>query len=193
MLIVGLTGGIGSGKSTIAGVFQVLGATIYSSDERAKQLYFVPKIKQQVETIFGKEAYLDNEVLNKKYIAEKIFSNARLLNQINELIHAEVKKDFEIFIKQHAKAKYIIKESALLIEANILPSLHKLVVVTAPIALRKGRTMKRDNLSEQEFEKRISQQLPDEEKIKKADWVLHNSEEDLLIPQIIKIHQALMR
>jgi dephospho-CoA kinase len=192
MIIVGLTGGIGSGKSTVAKVFETLGIKIYNSDERAKELYFVPQVKAEIEKLLGKGAYVNETTLNKKYISEKIFSDNELLKQVNSIIHAEVKKDSDVFEKTHVSEKYIIKESALLIEAKLLSSIDKLVVVTSNINLRKQRVVLRDELSEEEVNKRIAQQVPEEEKIKLADWVLENNEEDLLIPQIVKIHQSLM-
>jgi|ERR1700756_3581237 len=192
MIIVGLTGGIGSGKSTVARVFETLGVKIYNSDERAKELYFIPEVKVEIEKLLGKEAYVNETILNKKYISEKIFSDNELLKQINSIIHTEVKKDSHAFAKTHVNEKYIIKESALLVEAKLLSSIDKLIVVTSNINLRKQRVALRDGLSEAEINKRIAQQVPEEEKIKLADWVLENNEENLLIPQIIKIHQSLM-
>ena len=192
MIIVGLTGGIGSGKSTVARVFETLGVKIYNSDERAKELYFIPEVKVEIEKLLGKEAYVNETILNKKYISEKIFSDNELLKQVNAIIHAEVKKDSDAFAKTHANEKYIIKESALLVEAKLLSSIDKLLVVTSNINLRKQRVALRDRLSEVEINKRLAQQVPEEEKIKLADWVLENNEESLLIPQIIKIHQSLI-
>jgi dephospho-CoA kinase len=192
MIIVGLTGGIGSGKSTVAKVFETLGVKIYNSDERAKELYFVPHVKAEIEKLLGKEAYINEATLNKKYISEKIFSDNELLKQVNAIIHTEVKKDFDAFAKLHANEKYIIKESALLIEAKLLSSIDKLLVVTSNINLRKHRVALRDGLSEEKIKKRMEQQVPEEEKIKLADWALENNEENLLIPQIIKIHQSLI-
>lgn len=191
MIIVGLTGGIGSGKSTVAKVFETLGIHVYYSDERAKELYFLPNVKPQIEQLLGKEAYLNDTTLNKNYVSKKIFSNADLLKQVNAIIHKEVKLDFERFANQHKAEKYILKESALLIEAKLLPSVNKLIVVTSTLALRKERIMKRNKLSEEEINKRISQQLPDEEKMKFADWVIENNEENLIIPQILSIHKSL--
>jgi len=192
MIIVGLTGGIGSGKSTVAKVFETLGVKIYNSDERAKELYFVPHVKLEIEKLLGKEAYVNETTLNKKYISEKIFSDNELLKQVNAIIHTEVKKDSDLFAKTYANQKYIIKESALLVEANLLSSIDKLLVVTSNINLRKQRVALRDGFSEKEINKRMAQQVSDEEKIKLADWVLKNNEENLLIPQIIKIHQSLL-
>ena len=192
MIIVGLTGGIGSGKSTVARVFETLGVKIYTSDVRAKELYFVPEVKVEIERLLGKEAYVNATTLNKKYISKKIFSDNELLKQVNAIIHTEVKKDSDAFAKIYANEKYIIKESALLVEAKLLSSTDKLLVVTSNINLRKQRVALRDGLSEEEINKRMAQQVPEEEKIKLADWVLENNEENLLIPQIIKIHQSLL-
>jgi dephospho-CoA kinase len=192
MIVLGLTGGIGGGKSTVAKVFETLGVNVYYSDERAKELYFLPHVKPQIEQLLGKEAYLNETTLNKTYISQKIFSDTNLLKQVNAIIHAEVKNDFEVFAKKHKYDKYIIKESALLIEVKLLPSVDKLIVVTSTLALKKQRIIKRNGLSEEEINKRISQQLPDEEKVKLADWVIENNEENLLIPQILKIHRSLM-
>jgi dephospho-CoA kinase len=192
MIVVGLTGGIGSGKSTVAKVFETLGVKIYNSDERAKELYFVPHVKAEIKKLLGKEAYVNETTLNKKHISEKIFSDNELLKQVNAIIHTEVKKDSDAFAKTHANEKYIIKESALLVEAKLLSSIDKLLVVTSNINLRKHRVALRDGLSEEEITRRIAQQVPDEEKIKLADWVLENNEENLLIPQIVKIHESLM-
>lgn len=192
MIIVGLTGGIGSGKSTVAKVFETLGIHVYYSDERAKELYFLPQVKPQIEQLLGKEAYLNDTTLNKSYVSQKIFSDVDLLKQVNAIIHQEVKLDFERFANQHKSEKYILKESALLIEAKLLPSVNKLIVVTSTLSLRKQRIIKRNKLSEEEINKRIAQQLPDEEKVKFADWIIENNEENLLIPQILSIHQSLM-
>ncbi|HEX7413761.1 MAG TPA: dephospho-CoA kinase [Bacteroidia bacterium] len=192
MIIVGLTGGIGSGKSTVATVFETLGISVYYSDERAKELYFLPKVKLQIVQLLGKEAYLNRTTLNKSYISQKIFSDADLLKKVNAIIHTEVQKDFELFAQQHKNEKYILQESALLIEEKLLTMIDKLIVVTSTLALRKQRIIKRNQLSEEEITKRINQQLPDKEKIKFADWVIENNEEKLLIPQLLKIHQSLL-
>jgi dephospho-CoA kinase len=191
MIILGLTGGIGSGKSTVAKVFETLGVPVYYSDERAKVLYFVPQVKSRIEILLGKEAYSDEVTLNRKYISQKIFSDDELLKQVNSIIHTEVKNDFDVFAKKHSAEKYIVKESALLIEANLLSSVSKLLVVSSNRYLRELRIVGRDGLTKEEIQRRMEKQLPDSEKIKYADWVIENNEEDLVIPQIVKIHQNL--
>src|ERR1700751_2325171 len=143
MIIVGLTGGIGSGKSTVARVFETLGVKIYNSDERAKELYFVPHVKVEIEKLLGKKAYVNPLTIDRKYISEKIFSDSELLKQVNAIIHAEVKKDSDAFAEKNANEKYIIKESALLVEAKLLSSIDKLLVVTSNINFRKHRDVLR--------------------------------------------------
>jgi dephospho-CoA kinase len=192
MKVLGLTGGIGSGKSTIAGIFKTLGIPVYNSDERAKELYFIPEIKNQVEDLLGTKAYRNKSALNKKYISEKIFSDKILLEKLNAIIHPAVGKDFDAFKKLYAAEKYIVKESALLIEARLLKTIDKLIVVTSDITLRTDRIKKRDNLKKEEIENILKKQLSDSDKIKKADWVIENNEKSLLIPQVIKIHKSLI-
>jgi len=193
MKVLGLTGGIGSGKSTIAGIFKTLGVAVYNSDERAKELYFNAEVKKQVESLLGKEPYENKTTLNKKYISSKIFSDKALLGKLNAIIHPAVGNDFEEFKKLHTNEKYIVKESALLIEADLLKKIDKLLVVTSSDKLRIERIKKRDGSNKEEIVKIIARQLPDEEKIKQADWVIENNEENLLIPQVIKIHKELSR
>lgn len=193
MRILGLTGGIGSGKSTVAGIFKTLGVPVYNSDERAKELYFNKEIKKQVEELLGSETYANSTTLNKKHISEKIFSDKDLLEKLNAIIHPAVGKDFLSFKKKHANKKYIVKESALLIEAKLLRTIDKLVVVTATDSVRKDRVKKRDGLSAAAVENIMAKQLPDTEKVKQADWVIENNETELLIPQVLKIHRELGR
>jgi dephospho-CoA kinase len=192
MKILGLTGGIGSGKSTVAQIFKTLGVAVYNSDRRAKELYFVPEIKSKVETLLGKKAYKNGKTLDKKYIRDKIFSDKKLLKELNAIIHPAVGKDFEDFKRQHKKDIYVVKESALLFEAGIVKVVDKILVISTTPELRKIRLAKRDNLGEKEIEQIIEKQMPDKEKIKKADWVIENNEEKLLIPQVIKIHQGFL-
>lgn len=192
MKVIGLTGGIGSGKSTIAGIFKTLGVPVYNSDERAKELYFNTEIKKKVIELLGNDAYKDETTLNKKFIGRKIFSDKELLTKLNAIIHPAVGKDFEEFKKIHTKEKYIVKESALLIEAGLLKTVDKLLVVTSNEILRTDRLKKRDGLNKEEISNIIAKQLPDAEKIKKADWVIENNEQELLIPQVLKIHKSLL-
>ena len=185
-MIIGLTGGIGSGKSIVAKMFEILGCLVFNSDETAKLIYFEENIKSQVINLLGQEAYKNPTELNKSFISKKIFSNTDLLHQLNTIIHPEVKNCFETF-KRENKNKIIIKESALLFEAKTDKDMDKIVLVTAKDEIRVNRVIERDGLTKDEVLKKIKAQISQEEKIKMADFVIYNNEEEFLITQVIKI------
>lgn len=189
-MIIGLTGGIGTGKSTVAKVFEVLGAVVFDSDTSAKHMYFMPEVKAQVIDLLGKEAYASDTQLNKIYISHTIFSNTDLLKQLNQIIHPAVGKAFKAFAEKNQE-KLVVKESALLFETGIYKELPVNVVVTSPLEMRIDRVMKRDGLSRHEVEQKIKSQMSDEEKIKLADHVIYNNEKDSLIEQVITLYHKL--
>lgn len=187
MKIICITGGIGSGKSTVAKIIQTLGYPVYYSDEKAKQMYFLTDVKNQIIEILGKDAYLNDKQINKNYIASKIFSDKSLLEKINHIIHSAVKKDFQTFLNEHKEKNIVFKESALIFEAGLQNNCDKIILVTAPKDIRIKRVMKRDNLSEKEILQRMNNQWNDEEKIKHSDYVIVNSEEEPLLPKVLNI------
>ena len=189
-MIVGLTGGIGTGKSTVAKLFEVLGAKVFNSDENAKDQYFVPAIKQQVIDLLGKECYSDERTLSRKYVSNKIFSDTTLLKKLNAIIHPAVIKDFKAFANAHP-GKLIIKESALLFEVGLDKELDKVILITCPLELRIERVMKRDGLSREEILNKIKSQLSDDEKLKLTDLVIKNDETEFLITQTLKLFNEL--
>ncbi len=189
-MIVGLTGGIGTGKSTVAKLFELLGAKVFNSDDNAKQQYFVPEIKQQVIALLGKECYLSDGTLDRKYISGKIFSDTGLLQKLNGIIHPAVGKDFKAFVNSNP-GKLIIKESALLFEVGLDKELDRVILVTSPLELRIERVMKRDNLSREEVMNKIKSQLSEAEKLKLTKLVINNDEKEFLIPQTLKIFKEL--
>lgn len=189
-MVVGLTGGIGSGKSTVAAIFKLLGCKIFNSDEVAKQIYFEEDIKQHVVHLLGNDAYLNSTTLNKPYINSKIFSNTDVLKLLNSIIHPAVINKFEAFCQKN-KNELIIKETALLFEANLQNQVDKIVLVTATDELRIKRTMLRDNLSKEEVAKKINSQLSQNEKIKHSHFIIDNNETELVIPQVIVIYKQL--
>lgn len=190
-MIVGLTGGIGSGKTTVAKLFQTMGCIIYNSDERAKELYFNPEVKQQVIHLLGDEAYLNDTELNRDFISKKVFSNTLLLHQLNAIIHPAVKKDFEQFVNQFPLNRIIIKETAILFEIGIQKDLDYSILVTASVETKTNRVMKRNHISKEEVEKRMHAQWTDEQKIPLADFVIYNNPSDALIPQVLKVIENL--
>jgi len=189
-MVIGLTGGIGSGKSKVAQLFEVLGCKVLNSDAIAKQCYFKPHVKEKIIKLLGHEAYLNEGGLNKNYISQKIFSDKNLLQQINQIIHPEVKKEFENFISQHPQ-QIIIKESALLFEAGLEKEVDKVIVVVANDERRIERTMKRDGSSREKVLKQMEAQMPQQEKQNKAHFVIYNNEDHFLIEQVLKVMNAL--
>ncbi|MBL7895078.1 MAG: dephospho-CoA kinase [Bacteroidia bacterium] len=190
-MIVGLTGGIGTGKSTVGKLFQVLGVPVYNSDDRAKELYFLPEVKEKVTALLGNEAYHADGSLNRAYISQKIFSDSSLLSKINGIIHPAVEEDFTSFKEEYKTHKYIIKETALLFETGLYKKVDKIILVMAPLEERLKRVMQRDKSSREDVLKRISHQMPDEEKQPISDFVIDNNETEGLIPQVLAIHQKL--
>lgn len=189
-MIVGLTGGIGSGKSTVAKLFEIFGCPVFNSDEAAKKVYFETEVKAAVIALLGAEAYLPDSALNKSFISKKIFSDTQLLHALNAIIHPAVGKSFETFKKLHA-GKIIIKESALLFEANIDGGMDKIIIVAANDELRIKRVMERDGLSREQVLEKLKSQMPQEEKIKRSHFVVYNNETEFIITQVIEIYQVL--
>lgn len=189
-MIAGLTGGIGSGKSTVARIFSVLGCAVFSSDEAARQAYFRKDVKENIIRLLGPEAYADDLTINRSYISSRLFSDADLLKSVNAVIHPAVGDIFREFVAERP-GQLIIKESALLFEAGVTAGLDKIIVVTANDELRAARVMKRDRVSREEVNHRMRNQLPQEQKVKEAHYVILNDETVLLIPQVERIFNLL--
>jgi len=187
MLLIGITGGIGSGKSHISRFIKTLDFPVYDSDTRAKQLVQRQDLKRQIQGIFGKKAYINNNY-NSKYIASVVFNNEELLNELNQIIHPEVQKDFHTFVhvKQRDGASAIFKESALLVETGVYRNLDKLLLVTAPKEVRKKRVLRRKGMNEAKFEAIVSKQADDKLKAQFADFILSNDETHPFLPELLK-------
>ena len=192
MKVIGITGGIGSGKSVVCGVFSVLGVPVYDADSEAKKLYDLAEVTEQVKKEFGKIYFSASGELDKKKFADFVFRDAAALKKINGIIHPFVKKNFNAWKKNHAGKPYVLKEAAILFESGTDKGCDKVIAVTAPAELRIQRVMSRDQRMRQQVEQIISKQMPDEEKIKRADFVLVNDETSLLLPEIQKLHERLM-
>ena len=190
-MIVGLTGGIGSGKTTVANLFETMGCVIYNSDDKAKEVYFQSEVKGRVIELLGKEAYLDEYEINKEYISKKVFSNTELLHQLNQIIHPAVKSDFILFKSKLPLGTIIIKESAILFETGIYKDLEKTILVTAPLEVKIDRVKKRNSTSEEDIKKRMSAQWTDEQKAPLANFVIVNDGIKALIPQVVTIIKQL--
>lgn len=191
MVRIGLTGGIGSGKSTVAHIFEVLGIPVYYADIAAKRLMNEDaELKLAITNIFGDHAYANN-TLDRKYIASIVFSDPSKLELLNSIVHPATKKDGEAWM-QRQTTPYAIHEAALIFEARVSERLDKVIGVSSPIELRMKRAMERDKVDRNEILNRMNQQLDEELKMSKCDFVLVNDEQQLLIPQVIDLHEKLV-
>lgn len=191
-LWVGITGGLGSGKSTVCRFFQLLGIPVYSSDDRAKWLMANdPALKSQIAEAFGSESYLPDGALNRVFLAAQVFSDPEKVKRINSLVHPAVGKDFKSWAEIQT-APYLLKEAALLFETGAAKELDFVINVSSPLKIRVARVLMRDpHRDETQINHIIDQQLPDEEKNERADFVIKNTENKLIIPQVLEIHNKL--
>lgn len=171
--IIGLTGGIGSGKSTVAGYFQELGVPVYVADTEAKKIMDQPDTIQEVQQIFDENVIFEGK-LDRKKIASIVFNNAEKLAQLNKIIHPKVKQDFKDWLEKHKNYSFIIKEVAILFETNSEKEFDAIILVTAPEKIRIERVINRDNTTENQVRERIKNQLSDEEKISKSHYIIEN-------------------
>lgn len=191
-MVVGLTGGIGSGKTTVARFFQSLGISIYIADDHAKRLMEEdPSLKKAIIEVLGPEAYVNNS-LNKAFIASKIFSDSKLLKQINNLVHPAVAKDFEYWRSQQS-SPYVIKEAAILFENGSYQMNDFNIIVIAPMTERIRRVMARDKTSEADVRKRMDAQWSDAKKMALADAHIHNENLAITEKTVLQIHQHLLK
>ena len=192
MIIIGLTGGMGSGKSFVAGKFEKKGVPVYNSDMRAKELMEThPAIKKELIDKFGSMVFKNN-LLNRKLIAGRIFNDKLLLTWINELVHPVVKNDFEQWVSEK-KTKIVLKEAAILIESGAYKQCNKIIVITAPKPLRIKRVMLRDNMSYKEVEERMAKQISDTERLKYAYYTIINDGIKVVDKQVDAIFNELTK
>jgi len=193
MIKVGITGGIGSGKTTVCKVFQILGVPIYFADIRAKVILDTnEEVKSKIINCFGNELLSDSGFVDRIKLAAFVFNSKEKLEKLNAILHPLVQIDFENWLKQHDTYNYILKEAAILFESGSFKNLDSIITVIAPLDLRISRVMFRDDISKSQIESRIDKQISDEEKIKRSQFVIYNNEEEFLIPQILKIHKQLL-
>lgn len=191
MLKIGLTGGIGSGKSLVARIFEVLGIAVYYADTAAKAIMNNDEIlKAGIIRHFGTESYT-NGLLNRKYIASKVFGNEDQLALLNSLVHPATIRDAEKWMLQQS-APYTIKEAALIFESGSQEHLDYVIGVYAPKNLRILRTMQRDNVSRDEVLKRMKNQINEEIKMRLCDFVIYNDEQKAILPQVLALHEQLL-
>ncbi len=192
MLKVGITGGIGSGKSFVCEVFSHLGIPIYGADQEAKRLMNTNQyIRDQLIIYFGAETYTPEGSLNRDFLSRVVFNRPDLLKRLNNIVHPEVRKDFEQWAQQQNSA-YVLEEAAILFESGGSRFVDLTITVTAPIELRIKRVMQRDSCTRQQVLDRMKNQWTDEEKISRSDFVITtNNEAELLVPQIVNIDKEI--
>ena len=191
MKIVGLTGGIGSGKSVILEVFSSYGVPCYKSDNIAKELMQKsPELIRQIKVLFGEDIYQDKK-LNRSKLADIVFDDKKKLKSLNALVHPLVNKDFQFFLNQQNTA-YVIKEAAILFETGVAKDCDETILVTAPEKLRIQRVMKRDKINAEHIKSRMSHQWSDEKKIPLANYVINNIDWDKTFKKIEEIHKKII-
>ncbi len=190
-LQIGITGGIGSGKSLVCKIFRVLGVPTYDADSRAKILMTTDGILiDQIKKEFGSLSYNSEGVLDREFLGASVFSNAAKLAKLNSFVHPMVAEDFKKWVEKQAGRKYVLKEAALLFESGSYLSLDKIILVSAPEAMRIKRVLARDkHRSEADVENIIRNQLSEEEKEMKADYIIRNDEHELILPQVLELHE----
>lgn len=194
-LQIGVTGGIGAGKSVVCAIFSALGTPIYEADKRAIWLTeHDPILKADIQRVLGASAYDPLGRYNRAWVASQVFANPELLTALNAVIHPRVLADTDLWVNQQAQKPYVIKEAALMRAAGDGNSSNKVIVVQAPIALRIERIRNRDpHRSETEIRNIIERQISDAERLNLADYVLENDETRLLMPQILGLHEEFLR
>ncbi|WP_282111763.1 dephospho-CoA kinase [Maribacter stanieri] len=191
MKIIGLTGGIGSGKSTVANMFKELGVPVYNSDERAKYLMNTSlDIKSQLIKLLGEEAYKGDK-LNRSFIAEKVFSNTNLLAELNGIVHPIVRNDFIDWTKKQDYS-YVIQETALLFENKAQDLYDSIILVTAPKETRIIRVVDRDKSSREQVIARMKNQLDDKTKLNLSNYVIENIDLERTSSNVLQVHASIL-
>ncbi|MFZ6014637.1 MAG: dephospho-CoA kinase [Bacteroidota bacterium] len=193
-LQIGITGGIGSGKSVVCNIFHRLGVPVYDADSHAKKLMTTDGILiSEIKKEFGDLSYDADGNLNRTYLSQKVFNDQEKLNKLNSLVHPRVGEDYKRWVEKHNHHRYVLKEAALLYESGSSQSLDKIIVVYAPEAMRIRRVMMRDkHRTAQQIQEIIEKQIPDDKKLQRADFVVVNDETKLVIPQVLELHERFL-
>jgi len=189
MLKIGITGGIGSGKTTVCRVFELLGIPVFNADTSAKSIMVAnSSLIASIKKEFGEEAYFPNNELNRKYLADKVFNNQEALTKLNNLVHpATIKSFVDWSLRQ--KSAYVIKEAAILFESGSYKDCDFVIVVTSPEEIRIKRVIEREGVNEDNVRSRMSKQMPEEEKEELADFIIINDYKTAIIPQVLKLNE----
>lgn len=193
MLKIGITGNIGSGKTTVSQLFEILGTPVFYSDTEAKKVMVTDaQLISAIKEHFGEEAYFADGTLNRKLIAGVVFNNDAELQKLNALVHPAVFRTFDQWVLQHLNEPYVLKEAAVLFESGSYKDCDYTIIVTAPTDMRIARVMKRDSITEIEAQSREAKQMPQEQKQQLASYTITNDNTKLVIPQVLAIHKELI-
>jgi dephospho-CoA kinase len=193
MLKIGITGGIGSGKSTVCNILKNLGVPVFTSDDVGKFLLNNDDyLKTQIKKIFDRDMYMSTGRLDRERMAKLVFNNPDELEKLNELVHPKVKAEFDSWCKKNEKRPYVVKEAAILFETGLYRELDKMITVFCPKEERIRRIMKRDSTTKGQIEKRMIQQITDDERNKLADYIIMNDGIEDLLPQVMELHELLL-
>lgn len=194
MLKIGITGGIGSGKTTVCKIFEVLGIPVFYADPEAKNIMVKDELLiAGIKETFGEESYFSDGTLNNKHIAGIVFNDEAELKKLNALVHPAVFRAFDTWEKQMpASTPYTLKEAALLFESGSYKMCDMNILVTAPLEIKISRVMQRDGISAEQVRARMDKQLSDEEKVKLADYSIINDEKNSIIEQVYTLHKQFL-
>ncbi|MHC1707642.1 MAG: dephospho-CoA kinase [Bacteroidales bacterium] len=190
---VGITGSIGSGKTTVSKIFESLGIPVYYADAEAKRILDYPGVVHTVGSAFGNQVISGNGCIDRQKLAQVVFNNDEKLEVLNKIIHPLVKSDFECWLTLQHNHPYILHEAAILLETGFGDLFDSIIVVTAPEKVRFQRVADRDNISVDVIKLRAEKQWPEPDKLKYADFVVINDNKHLIIPQILTIHKEILK
>jgi dephospho-CoA kinase len=193
MYLVGITGGIGSGKSLVCRILEILGVPVYHADQQARNLMnSQPGLVSRIRMLLGDDAYRDG-MMDRNYVAGKVFGNKELLESLNRIVHPAVRQDFQHWAWKQEGVPYVVEEAAILFESGADRFMDYTVLVYAPEDIRIGRVMERDGTDREAVILRMSHQMDEEEKKQKAGEIILNDDTTLLLPQVIRLHEKMKK
>lgn len=193
MLKIGITGNIGSGKTTVSKIFEILGVPVFYADDEAKKIMVTDiLLMNQIRSVFGGISYFEDGTLNRKHIASIVFNCSSELDKLNKLVHPAVFRAFDAWVKRFTNEPYVLKEAALLFESDSYKMCDHTIIVTTPLGIRIKRVMKRDGLSKTDVENRNARQFSQEKKAELADYIIENDDKQLVIPQVLALHDQFL-
>ena len=193
MIKLGVTGGIGSGKTLVCSIISAMGYPVYNADLEARQIVDTDlNLITKIKNLFGEDIYINNQ-LDRSRVAERVFSNQEMLEKLNSIVHPAVASHFRGWLIQYKSRNLVVKEAAILFESGANIGLDKIIVVTSPIELRVNRVVERDGVNTNSIFNRMKNQLPQDELIKRCDYIIENDGVKLILPQIVRVITSLVK